>query len=99
MAMVACENTAIESSPLNPPYALPTLVMGLSEFLKYGDFRNGLGGDIGWGYECNGKLSTCGNRVESNHATQNHPHGRRPQDHIKVSNITPRSYIPRLKCR
>ena len=53
-AMVACEITAIESSPLIPPSALPTLLMGCPEFLKYGDFRNGLGGNIGWGYECNG---------------------------------------------
>ena len=79
--MVACEITAIESSPLNPPYALPTLVMGLSGFLKYGDFRNGLGGNIGWGYEGNGKLLICANQDESNHSPPSHPHGRRPQEH------------------
>ena len=94
-AMVACEITAIESSPLNPPSALPTLLMGLSEFHKYGDFCNDLGGDIGWGYEYNGKLLTCGNRVESNHATPPHPTWPSPPGTLKCQ-ILRRAHISSL---
>ena len=93
-AIFSGKNTAIKSSLLNPPLPSPQSSRACCEFLKYGNFRNGLGGDIGWGYERDEKLLTCANQDESSHPPSP-PHScLSPQGYTKVSNITQRSYLP-----